>query len=130
MNAGSSRGSITIRRGLTAAVMMAAAAITTLGATAAQAATIAPVTHIHKAACTGTTLDITRQAGARECFRGTGAIKVDIPRVRTVTTGDNTGYLVVSEPNKKIIIHFRPHQLIGFSRPGNAKITFIDITRN
>jgi|HubBroStandDraft_2_1064218.scaffolds.fasta_scaffold164696_2 hypothetical protein len=129
MNTGSSRGA-TIRRGLTATVMMAAAGLTTLGATAAQAATTMPATHIHKAACTNTTLNVARTIGSRECFRGTGVIKVNIPHVRSITTGDNTGYLVVSELNTERIIHFKPHAVIAFFPPGNAKVKFIDITRN
>jgi hypothetical protein len=129
MNTGSSRGA-TIRRGLTATVMMAAAGLTTLGATAAQAATTMPATHIHKAACTNTTLNVARTIGSRECFRGTGAIKVDIPFVKEVTTGDNTGWLTVSERHESLLIHFKPHRVLSFLLPGGAKITVIDIVKN
>jgi hypothetical protein len=129
MNTGSSRGAA-IRRGLTATVMMAAAGLTTLGATAAHAATTMPAAHIHKAACTNATLNVAQTTGSRVCFRGTGAIKVDIPFVRQVTTGDNTGWLAISERHESLIIHFKPHRILSFLLPSGAKITVIDIVKN
>jgi hypothetical protein len=64
---------------------------TVLGSSAAALAS-PPVSHIHQVACTAKAFTVHYDGILRQaCYEGTGTIRVSIPAVNRVTTGENSG---------------------------------------
>ena len=95
----------------------------------ADAASAAPA-KVMKVPCRSWTFDVTYNGGHRACYEGIGLLRVRIPHVRRITTGENTGnfYLQGTGGLNVISVHFRPHETFVLTRP-STELRVIDITR-
>jgi hypothetical protein len=94
----------------------------------ANAASAAPA-KIGKVPCRTWTFDVTH-GGHRTCYEGIGLLRVRVPHVRKITTGENSGifYVQVGGGTNVVAVYFRPHETFAFARPSTA-LRLIDITR-
>lgn len=100
----------------------------TAGIASAATTTAAAPGIVRPVACRTWTFNVYHGA-QRTCFEGKGAIRVLIPDVTRITTGENTGILdVYALGGYYPPEHFRPHGVIQFRRPGGVVLTLIDIT--
>jgi len=90
-------------------------------------ATTTPST-IHEVACRSWTLNVTYDVIRHVCFEGTGSLRVLIPDINRITTGENTGLIVRVRPAGPTV-RFHPHEIIPFPHPHPHDQLVIDITR-
>jgi hypothetical protein len=95
----------------------------------ADAAGAAPA-KVRKVPCRSWTFDVTYNGGHRACYEGVGLLRVRLPRVRRITTGENAGFFSLqgTNPPSAISVHFRPHETFVPTRP-STELRVIDITR-
>lgn len=84
-----------------------------VGTAAAASASTPGIVRIHKVACSAKTFTVHYDVNSRKvCLEGTGTIRVSIPDVSRVTTGENTGRFIVRRLNTERQVTFRPGQTI------------------
>lgn len=106
--------------GITGLTMMSVAAGTA-------EATTTPST-IHQVACSSRVFNVTYGVVHHVCFEGTGSLRVVIPDINKITTGENTGTITWLRPARPPE-RFHPHESVPVPRPQPYEALVIDITR-
>lgn len=113
---------MSIPRKLIIAALAAGAAVATGAAPPALASTTQPATvqqigTIHKAPCTRLTFNVYYGTSKRVCYAGIGSLRVDIPNVHRITTGENMGLFTVRIKQGTENRYFAPNEIFSFLTP-------------
>ena len=69
---------------------------------------------IHRAPCTRFTFNVYYRTSKESCYAGSGALRVRIPDVRMITTGQNRGYFITRTGTGLRYFFFTPDEFIVF----------------
>jgi hypothetical protein len=117
-----------MRRAGTGLAATAVAGAAVLGTASAASASPPPIATIHKVACGARTFTVHYEASRKVCLEGLGTLRVSIPDVSRVTTGENTGRFTVRLRGGERVVAFRPGQSIAlFGLP--STIVSVTISR-
>jgi hypothetical protein len=117
--------------------LTALAAGTVIAAPSAALASAAPPAHpanaavakIHQVACRPWTFNVRYDGLGEKCYEGTGTIRLHIPNVHMITTGENTGIFDIRATGVIEHVPFRPNGNFNFSPNEHAELLLLDITR-
>jgi hypothetical protein len=99
----------------------------TMMSAAAGTANAATPSTIHEGPCGRSTFNITYDVTRHVCLEGTGTVKVLLPEINKITSGDNTGLITWIRPAGLLPVLFHAYEKVPVPHPQPIEQLLIQI---